>query len=129
MNQKILIADDDTFIRMLLEQSLEELEDAGTELLFAENGIKAMELILAEKPSLVFLDIMMPGISGLEVCSTIKKDIQLKDTFIVLLTAKGQETDRESGLESGADQFMTKPFDPDKLLQLAREVLDKNIVY
>jgi CheY-like chemotaxis protein len=129
MNQKILIADDDTFIRMLLEQSLEELEDAGTELLFAENGTKAMELILAEKPSLVFLDIMMPGISGLEVCSTIKKDIQLKDTFIVLLTAKGQETDRESGLESGADQFMTKPFDPDKLLQLAREVLDKNIVY
>jgi DNA-binding response OmpR family regulator len=114
---------------MLLEQSLEELEDAGTELLFAENGTKAMELILAEKPSLVFLDIMMPGISGLEVCSTIKKDIQLKDTFIVLLTAKGQETDRESGLESGADQFMTKPFDPDKLLQLAREVLDKNIVY
>ena len=75
------------------------------------------------KPNLVFLDVMMPKLSGFDVCSRTKKDLGLKDVYIVLLTAKGQEFDRQKGQDVGADLYMTKPFDPDALLQKARDVL------
>ena len=65
----------------------------------------------------------MPKLSGFDVCSRAKKDLGLKDVYIVLLTAKGQEFDRQKGQEVGADLYMTKPFDPDALLQKARDVL------
>jgi DNA-binding response OmpR family regulator len=71
----------------------------------------------------VFLDVMMPKLSGFDVCSRTKKTLGLTGTYIVLLTAKGQEFDRQKGLEVGADLYMTKPFDPDALLQKARDVL------
>jgi two-component system, OmpR family, alkaline phosphatase synthesis response regulator PhoP len=123
MNRKVLIADDEVHIRMLLEQTLEDLEDFGLELLFAENGVNAMELIEAEKPRLVFLDVMMPRMNGMEVCARVKSDPALRNVHIVLLTAKGQEIDRQKGAEAGADQYMTKPFDPDQLLNMVRAVL------
>lgn len=123
MEQKILIVDDEAHIRMLIEQTLEELEDEGVEFLTAENGEIALEVIQKEKPQLVFLDVMMPKMNGMEVCRRVKKELGLENTFIVLLTAKGQETDRQKGLDVGADIYMTKPFDPEVLLNKAKEVL------
>lgn len=123
MEQKILIVDDEAHIRMLIEQTLEELEDEGVEFLTAENGEIALEIIQAEKPNLVFLDVMMPKMNGMEVCRKVKKELEMKDVFIVLLTAKGQELDRLKGQQVGADVYMTKPFDPEVILNKAKEVL------
>ncbi|MEL4455789.1 response regulator [Lutimonas vermicola] len=125
MEQKLLIVDDESHIRMLIEQTLEDLEDEGVELLFAENGEQALELIQKEKPNLVFLDVMMPKMNGMEVCYKVKKELKLSDIYIILLTAKGQEVDRQKGLEMGADRYMTKPFDPDEMLSIAEEVLKR----
>ena len=123
MSKKILIVDDESHIRMLLEQTLEDLEDEGVEFLTAENGEEALKIIEAETPQLVFLDVMMPKLNGMEVCRRVKKELLLNDVFIVLLTAKGQELDRLKGQEVGADVYMTKPFDPEVILAKAREVL------
>ena len=123
MGQKILIVDDEAHIRMLIEQTLEELEDEGVEFLTAENGEIALEIIQKENPKLVFLDVMMPKMNGMEVCRRVKKELDLNSVFIVLLTAKGQELDRQRGQEVGADVYMTKPFDPEVLLSKAKEVL------
>ena len=124
MEQKLLIVDDEAHIRMLIEQTLEDLEDEGVELLFAENGEQALELIKQEEPNLVFLDVMMPKMNGMEVCQKVKKELNLSHVYIILLTAKGQEVDRQKGLEMGADRYMTKPFDPDEMLSVAEEVLN-----
>jgi DNA-binding response OmpR family regulator len=124
MEQKLLIVDDEAHIRMLLEQTLEELEDEGVDFYSAQNGEEAFEIIRTEKPQLVFLDVMMPKMNGMEVCRKVKKELELNDVFIVLLTAKGQELDRQKGQEVGADLYMTKPFDPEVILEKAREILD-----
>ncbi len=124
MTKKILIVDDEAHIRMLIEQTLEELEDEGVDFLTAENGEQALEIIQAENPQLVYLDVMMPKMNGMEVCRRVKKELSLDKVFIVLLTAKGQELDRLKGQEVGADVYMTKPFDPEVILAKAREVLD-----
>lgn len=123
MNQKLLIVDDEAHIRMLIEQTLEELEDEGVEFLTAENGEIALDIIQKEQPQLVFLDVMMPKMNGMEVCRRVKKELKLDHVFIVLLTAKGQELDRQKGQEVGADVYMTKPFDPEVILSKAKEVL------
>ena len=123
MSKKILIVDDEAHIRSLLEQTLEELEDEGVEFLTADNGETALEIIELEKPELVFLDVMMPKLNGMEVCRRVKKELLLENTYIILLTAKGQELDRLKGQEVGADVYMTKPFDPEVILTKAREVL------
>lgn len=121
--RKILIADDEAHIRALLEQTLEELEDEGVELFSAADGEAALALVAAERPDLVFLDVMMPKMNGYEVCRAVRSDLGFSDVTVVLLTAKGQEADREQGLTVGADEFRTKPFDPDELLDLARSRL------
>ncbi|MDE3184795.1 MAG: response regulator [Bacteroidota bacterium] len=123
MEQKLLIVDDEAHIRMLLEQTLEDLEDEGVEFFSAQNGEEALEIIQAENPQLVFLDVMMPKMNGMEVCRRVKKELKLDKVFIVLLTAKGQELDRQKGQEVGADLYMTKPFDPEMILNKAKEVL------
>jgi|SRR5687768_1052092 two-component system, OmpR family, alkaline phosphatase synthesis response regulator PhoP len=123
MEQKILIVDDESHIRMLIEQTLEELEDDGVEFLTAENGEIALEIIKRENPQLVFLDVMMPKMNGMDVCKKVKKELGLDNVYIVLLTAKGQELDRQKGQEVGADVYMTKPFDPEVILRKARQVL------
>jgi DNA-binding response OmpR family regulator len=119
----ILIVDDEAHIRMLIQQTLEELEDEGVELMTAGNGEEALVAIESSRPELVFLDVMMPKVSGFDVCERAKHTLGMSDTYIVLLTAKGQEFDRQKGYEAGADLYMTKPFDPDALLAKAREVL------
>ena len=123
MSLKILIVDDEVHLRTLLHQTLEELEDEGVELHTATNGEEALAAIQALQPNLVFLDVMMPKLSGFDVCERAKKQLGLSNVYIVLLTAKGQEFDRQRGIEVGADLYMTKPFDPDALLMKARDVL------
>jgi DNA-binding response OmpR family regulator len=120
---KILIVDDEPHLRMLIQQTLEELEDEGVELLMAADGEQALETIRGERPELVFLDVMMPKKNGFDVCQAVKQEGGLNHTCIILLTAKGQEFDRQRGQEVGADLYMTKPFDPDALLEKARSVL------
>ena len=120
---KVLIVDDEPFIRLLLEQTLEELEDEGVELVTADNGETALDIIRSETPEMVFLDVMMPKMNGFDVCHQVKNELGLTDVFIVLLTAKGQEFDKQRGVDVGADIYMTKPFNPDDVLAKTREVL------
>ena len=122
--KKILIVDDEPFIRTLLEETLEEFEDAGAEVLVASDGATGWQTIQTERPDLVFLDVMMPRMSGYEVCQRVKQEPALSGTYVVLLTAKGQEVDRERGAEVGADAYITKPFDPDHVIETAQRVLN-----
>ncbi len=123
MSRSILIVDDERHIRLLIEQSLEELEDEAVALLTAADGEEALAMVEQHHPDLIFLDIMMPRRNGFEVCRAIKHDLGMSDAAVVMLTAKGQAYDREQGLAAGADRYITKPFDPDELLQTARALL------
>ena len=123
MSRSVLIVDDEQHIRLLIEQTLEELLDEGVDLYTASDGEEALAAIEAQRPDLVFLDVMMPKRSGIEVCRAGREELGNRDVHIVLLTAKGQAADREQGLAAGADRYLTTPFDPDELLALAREVL------
>ncbi len=123
MDKKILIVDDEPHIRMLLEQTLEELEDEGVALLIAKDGQEALDTIQGETPDLVFLDVMMPKLNGFDVCSRVKQDLSNRDVYIIMLTAKGQEFDKQQGQAVGADLYMTKPFDPDEVVEKAIEIL------
>jgi DNA-binding response OmpR family regulator len=120
---KILITDDEPGMRVLIEQTLEPLEDKGVVLLHASNGKQALEIIKAEKPDFVLLDVMMPGMDGFEVCNTVKNILEMKDTYILMLTAKGQEFDKQRGKDVGVDYYITKPFDLDDLLEKIVNVL------
>lgn len=125
MPKKILIVDDEVHIKMLLEQTLEELEDEYNVTLFtASDGEEGLSFIRTEQPDLVFLDIMMPKMNGYEVCRIVNEDAALDGVQIILLTAKGQEVDRKQGLELGAKMYMTKPFDPDEILKVSKELLE-----
>jgi DNA-binding response OmpR family regulator len=97
MIPKILIVDDEPYIRLLLEQALEDLEDEGVELMTAADGAEALALIKAEQPQLVFLDVMMPLMNGFDVCRAVKESLYFEDTYLIMLTAKGQEFDRRRG--------------------------------
>ncbi|HHH40878.1 MAG TPA: response regulator [Chloroflexi bacterium] len=127
MSKKILIVDDEIYIRVLLEQTLEDFEDAGVELLAVGDGLEAWEVARTERPDLIILDVMMPGLSGYEVCQRIKSDPDLSDIHVIMLTAKGQEIDRLRSIEVGADEYITKPFDPDYLIERTADVLGVSI--
>ena len=119
----VLIVDDEQHIRLLIEQTLEELEDDGVELLTAADGVEALDVVANHRPSLVFLDVTMPKKDGFEVARAIKDDPAMTDTTVIMLTARGQAYDREAGMAAGADEYLTKPFDPDELLRRARIAL------
>jgi len=123
MSKKILIVDDELNMRLLLKETLEEFEDKGVELLVAENGSDAIESIKTEKPELVILDVMMPGMDGFEVCNTIKNELGMKDVYVLMLTADGQELNRQKGKDAGTDDFMTMPFDLDEIVEKAALIL------
>ncbi len=123
MSKKILIVDDEPHIRALLEQTLEDFEDNDVEIFTAKDGQEGLEIIKDEQPNLVFLDVMMPKMNGFDVCQAVKHELNLQDVYIIMLTAKGQEFDKKKGLESGADTYMTKPFDPDEIIEKASAVL------
>jgi two-component system phosphate regulon response regulator PhoB len=119
---KILIADDQADLRRLIRWALEMLSQPY-QLIEASNGAKALELACAQRPRLVLLDVMMPGMDGLEVCRMLKKDPELGGTKIVLLSARGQQQDVQVGLDAGADAYMVKPFSPQRLLDAVEQLL------
>jgi two-component system, OmpR family, alkaline phosphatase synthesis response regulator PhoP len=124
VERTILIADDEPHIRLLIEQTLEDLADEGVTILTVGDGQTALDTIKLRLPRLVVLDAMMPRMNGFDVCQAVKKELRLDDVFVIILTAKGQEYDRQRGEQAGANLYMTKPFDPDELLARAREVLE-----
>ena len=121
--KKVLIVDDERFIRILLEETLGRFARSGVQILTARDGSEALQLVALEKPDLVILDIMMPRIDGYEVCRRIREDLGLTGTHVIMLTARGQSADRLRGLQVGADEYLTKPFDPDQLVTRASEIL------
>jgi DNA-binding response OmpR family regulator len=118
--KKILIADDNQNIRDALTYLL---EDEGYELLLAKDGAEALRKVRDLRPDILFLDIMMPEINGYDVCRTIKADPLLKDTYIIMLTAKGQVAEQERGKEVGADEYIVKPFSPMEILAKVKQIL------
>jgi two-component system alkaline phosphatase synthesis response regulator PhoP len=111
--KKILIADDNENIREALTSIL---EDEGHELWIAKNGVEALTKVREISPDILILDVMMPEMSGYDVCRTIKNDPDLKKTFVLMLSAKGQVTEQERGKEVGADEYIVKPFSPSEIL-------------
>ena len=118
--KKILVVDDEMHIIRIVKY---KLESAGYQVLTALNGIDALKVAREEKPSLIFLDIMMPGLNGYEVCSQLKNSPETRNIIIIMLTAKGQESDKIKGLEVGVDEYITKPFSPQDLLDRTRDLL------
>lgn len=125
MKHRILIVDDERRTLLLMERALRDIQDEheDIEILTASNGEEALQIIKADRPALVYLDIMMPRMNGFDVCKTVKYELDMPDIYIVMLTAMGQEIDRQRAREVCADLYMTKPFDPDKVLKIARDVL------
>ena len=119
----ILIVDDEPHIRALLEETLEDFLDHGVSILTASEGGEALKLALTHKPDLILLDVMMPQMNGFDICEAIKKKHKLSNVYIVMLTAKGQEADKEKGSKVSADEYMTKPFDPDEVVRKVSKVL------
>jgi two-component system phosphate regulon response regulator PhoB len=119
--KKILVVDDMKEIRELVEFTLRS-EDY--QIFQAKSGDEAIKLARAEKPDLVIMDIMMPGgIDGLEATRVLKNDPETKECTIIILTAQGQQADREAGFEAGADDYFAKPFSPLELIKKVEEVL------
>jgi DNA-binding response OmpR family regulator len=122
--KKILIVDDQLEVRELVQVTL---EIGDYQILAAENGEQALEVAKNERPDIILLDIMMPGsdIDGLEVCRRLKNDPEMVDTTIVMLSAKGQESDIKAGREAGADDYFTKPFSPIALIEKVEEAMNR----
>ncbi|MFK8253067.1 response regulator transcription factor [Ancylobacter terrae] len=116
----MLIADDEPNIVISLEFLLKR---EGYEVLIARDGVAALETIRRERPRLVLLDAAMPGLSGFEVCEAVRADEGLRDIRILMLTAKGRETDIARGIGAGADAYTTKPFSTRDLAQQVRDLL------
>jgi two-component system alkaline phosphatase synthesis response regulator PhoP len=125
MNKKILIVDDQSFIRTLLEFTLERLADQGVELLVAADGEKALELALRENPELILLDVAMPNLDGYEVCERVRASGS--NAYVIMLTARGQAKDHQRGVDVGANEYITKPFNPDYILKQAVNILGLNV--
>jgi DNA-binding response OmpR family regulator len=119
-SMKVLVVDDEPFI---LRSLTFVLRKEKFEVIEAKNGEEGLQQIRAHHPDLVFCDVMMPKKNGYEVVKEVRADPQFADVFFVLLTAKGQESDREMGKNLGADEYMTKPFSPSRIIEKAREVL------
>lgn len=120
MTVKILIADDEPNILISLEYLMKR---EGYEVLVARDGQEALEVLERERPVLVLLDVMMPRKSGFEVCQAVRATPALQDTLVLMLTAKGRDTDVAKGLGVGADAYMTKPFATQDLVRQVRELL------
>ena len=118
--KKILIADDNEHIR---ESLASILEDEGYAMWTAKDGAEALRKVRKIAPDILILDITMPEMSGYEVCQTIKSDPDLKKTFVLMLSAKGQATEQERGKEVGADEYFVKPFSPSELVTRIRNIL------
>lgn len=121
MLKKVLLADDEEVVLNVAKASLEV--EGRYELLTANDGEKAVAVCLAEKPDLVLLDLLMPKKNGITVCRELRAIAGTKDTKIVILTALSQDSDKQTALMAGADDYITKPFSPAELLQKVDEIL------
>lgn len=121
--KKVVVIDDEPFILMMIE---DKLRNARIEVVTLRSSVNAVEVIRKEKPGLVILDWMMPEISGIEVCRTLKQDSETSDIPIFMLTAKGQDADEQLGLRCGVARYITKPFSPKALLEMVQEVIDSD---
>jgi two-component system, OmpR family, alkaline phosphatase synthesis response regulator PhoP len=121
VSHKILIADDEPNILISLEFLMKR---EGFEVVLARDGQEALDAIKRERPALVLLDVMMPIKTGFDVCSEVRASEALSNTLIVMLTAKGRDTDVAKGLALGANAYMTKPFSTKELVQKVRELLE-----
>ncbi len=117
---KVMVIDDEPFILMMIE---DKLKRAGSDVVALRESVGAVERIRQERPDLIILDWMMPEISGIEICKTLKSDPELSDIPVFMLTAKGQEDDEKLGLKCGVDRYITKPFSPRGLLEVVLENL------
>ncbi len=118
--RRILVVDDEPHIRRVLSAVL---GSRGYEVMMASDGTEGLDEFETEEIDLVILDLMMPGASGLEILSKIRTNQHRADTPVIILTAKGQDTDRDAALAGGANDFLTKPFSPKKLLARIDEIL------
>jgi len=107
-NNRILIAEDDDMVQKIINEVLQE----DYELIFAEDGIKALELAKKYQPELLLLDIMMPEKNGFEVCRELREENELQRSIIIMVTALSDKDSEKMGLKAGADDFITKPFNP-----------------
>ncbi|HEC64255.1 MAG TPA: response regulator [bacterium] len=128
MAKKVQIIEDESHIKALLIQTLETafediIDDEELEILEANDGVEGLKIAKQEHPDLIFLDIMIPKIDGFEVCKKLKEDPSYKNTYIIMLTAKGQVVDKEKGLSVGANEYITKPFNPDFIISKVEEKL------
>lgn len=115
MKKKVLIVDDENNVRRLVAATL---SGGDYEVLQAKDGVEALETIRRERPTVVLLDIQMPGLDGIEVCRQVKADPKLRDTVVVMLTAQAQADARRRATSAGADTFLTKPFSPLQVLEI-----------
>ena len=122
MAKKILIADDEPNIVISLEFLLKR---EGSEVVVANNGVEALARVRAERPDMAILDVMMPQRNGFEVCQDLRHDPEFKDLRIMMLTAKGRDTEVSKGLALGADVYMTKPFSTKELLAKIKALIDR----
>jgi DNA-binding response OmpR family regulator len=120
MSKKILLVDDDPGVHMIIVPILSK---AGYVAVSAKNGEQALHLALNERPDLIILDVIMPGIKGRDLCKKIKAYDVLKDIAVIFLTAKDSEDDIEAELEAGAVTHLTKPVDPKELLKAINQVI------
>ena len=120
MKEKILIVEDEKDIVKMLEYNLKK---EGFQVVSSRDGEEALDLAVRENPDLVILDLMLPGLDGLEVCKILKKESKTSHIPIIMLTAKSQESDKVIGLELGADDYITKPFSPRELVARIKAVL------
>lgn len=118
--RRILVVDDEPHIRRVLSAVL---GDRGFEITMANDGMEGLDELSDGAFDLVILDLMMPGASGLEILSRIRSGAERAETPVIILTAKGQDTDREAAMAGGADDFLTKPFSPKKLIARIEEIL------
>ena len=117
----ILVVDDDPYIQRSLSFVLRK---ERFEVEVASNGEEALNKARELKPKIIILDLMMPKLNGFAACRAIKSDPGTKSSYVVILTAKGQEVDKEMGLREGADEFMTKPFSPKEIVAKVRSILE-----
>lgn len=120
MGKKILAVDDEPHI---VEMIAARLKANGYEVITAVNGQDALKIIGDDRPDLILLDVMMPPPNGFQVCRQLKDDPNNKDIPIIMLTAKSTESDQFWGMESGADSYITKPYNPEELLEQIRSLL------
>lgn len=122
MSQTILVADDETSLRLLVKATLKK---RGYTLVEAANGKDALNLALQVNPDLILLDVMMPFMTGFQVCSELRKNALTAKTPVVILTAKGGSEDKDTALAAGANFFLTKPFRPSDLLAVVDQIFSK----